>query len=451
VILAIAGAWILLIPLLKRPTLHLVEPLGLRAAVLTTATLLFAPPLTLMGMVSPYAIRLKAATLDKVGSTAGNLYAISTLASVVSALLMGFYLIPSIGVLRLTLGVGLVMLLASALAFSGSRRNGSDHARVVGTAVSLVLATLTAFGMARWSGQDIDKERGLMHVEQSAYAELRVVDTANARHLLIDGGIHSIVELPTYRSRHPYGAAIALTQHLFDSPGEMLLIGMGGGSIARYFSELGWQVDAVEIDRAVGEVARRYFHINETHCTPHYMDGRRYLTHCGKKFDLIVVDVYGSSSIPFHLATRESFALMASCLTPQGIIAINVISNGWYDPLIGSIAATLESQFEHVLALPTAEPRTALGNTILVAGNRPLEFDDYAKLLRPYEHLEDAYFHWWILQMNHAWDNRFVPETQHAQTFTDDLNPVDVLSEGINLASREDYHNYFRTLRVLIW
>jgi hypothetical protein len=53
--------------------------------------------------------------------------------------------------------------------------------------------------------------------------------------------------------------------------------------------------------------------------------------------------------------------------------------------------------------------------------------------------------------MNHAWDNRFVPETQHAQTFTDDLNPVDVLSEGINLASREDYHNYFRTLRDLIW
>jgi spermidine synthase len=445
-ILAVAGVWILLIPVLTHPALLLVERFGLRAAVLTTATVLFAPPLLLMGMVSPYAIRLKAQTLDRVGRTAGNLYAVSTLASVVAALLMGFYLIPSVGVLRLTLGIGVVMLLASALAFTGGRRGSAT-----GLTVTLLLAALSSAAMARWSGEETDGQRGLIHVEQSPYAEIRILDADGARHLLIDGGIHSIVDLPTFRSRHPYGAAISVAKHFFDEPGDMLLVGMGGGSIARYFAERGWRVDAVEIDKAVGRVARRYFHIKDEHARVHYMDGRRYLEKADQSWDLIVVDVYGSSSIPFHLVTTEAFELMRSHLTGNGVLAINVITEGWFDPLLGAITASLRPHFDHILALPTAEPRTALGNVVLMAANRPLTFDEYTALLRPSEYLDDAYRHWWILQTNHAWDNRFEPDAHDAKPLTDDLNPVDVLSEHINLASRKDYHDYFSSVRDLLW
>ena len=110
--LAGAGVWMLLVPWLARPLLSITEPLGLRAAVLASATLLFFPPLTLLGMVSPYAIRLSAERLEEVGRTAGNLYAVSTLASVFAALATGFWLIPNIGVTKLTLGVGVLLVAA---------------------------------------------------------------------------------------------------------------------------------------------------------------------------------------------------------------------------------------------------------------------------------------------------------------------------------------------------
>ena len=99
---ALAGAWVFLIPWMRRPLLTLVEPLGLRSAVLTAAFILFALPLSLLGMVTPLAIRLKAASMSEVGRTAGDIFAISTIASVLSALAVGFWLIPVVGVAQLT-------------------------------------------------------------------------------------------------------------------------------------------------------------------------------------------------------------------------------------------------------------------------------------------------------------------------------------------------------------
>ena len=91
-----AGIWVLFVPWLEAPLLRLADGAGLRAAVLIAAVVLFAPPLLLLGMVSPYAIRLKAGRLDEVGRTAGNLFAVSTVASVLSAVATGFWLVPAL-------------------------------------------------------------------------------------------------------------------------------------------------------------------------------------------------------------------------------------------------------------------------------------------------------------------------------------------------------------------
>src|SRR3990172_10882611 len=113
-----AGGWLILSPWIKEPVILLSEPFGLRFAVLVASFILFAPPLTLLGMVIPYAIKLRTTNLDEVGRTAGNLYAISTIASVISALLTGFVLIPNVGVNRLTLTIGVILLMAASFGFS---------------------------------------------------------------------------------------------------------------------------------------------------------------------------------------------------------------------------------------------------------------------------------------------------------------------------------------------
>ena len=432
-VMALAGVWLFLIPWMRRPLLDVLEPVGLRAAVLVAASVMFFPPLLLLGIVSPYAIRLKAGRLDEVGRAAGSIFAVSTLASVFAALLTGFVLIPNVGVVRLMILIGLFLLAGAVIALLADRRSKSQ---------STMLALLIAAGGALVAAAPVERAdpgRGLVAFEHSPYAEIRVVDVNEWRLLFIDGGGHTIIDRTTGETHFPYAVAMDVNEHFFAAPGNLLLIGLGGGSIAKSFATRGWNVDAVEIDPVVVEMASKHFGLEPSQAAIFTMDGRRYLSKHTKKYDLIILDAYGSSSIPFHLVTREAFALVASRLEPDGVLAINMESKGWFSPLVGALAATLRESFHDVLALPLAEPRTEFGNLILVASRRTLEFDD-ALLERPADVVADSYRHWAVLQRNHAWLNRFSPKTGAAMVLTDDRNPVDLWSEQINLEARKVLH-----------
>jgi len=157
-IIGSAGVWTVLIPWIKSPILTLLEPQGLRTSVLIGSTMLFLPPLTLLGMVSPYAIKLKATDLQRIGRTAGSLYAVSTAASVVGALLTGFYLIPEVGVNRLTIGIGILLLLTAGMGLWMESR------RVLHPTVILVLVLLAGgvagLEMASESASGAEREPG---------------------------------------------------------------------------------------------------------------------------------------------------------------------------------------------------------------------------------------------------------------------------------------------------
>src|SRR5688572_5304532 len=146
-LLAAAGAWLAVVPFAVRPVLALGEPFGLRASVLVSATLLFFPPLLALGMVSPYAIRLRARSLDEVGRVAGDLYAISTVASVAGAIATGFWLIPTLGTRGLILGAGSVLLATAALVLLASRRGAATAAAAL--ALFAGAAGALAFGVPR--------------------------------------------------------------------------------------------------------------------------------------------------------------------------------------------------------------------------------------------------------------------------------------------------------------
>ena len=171
-ILAAAGVWICIIPLLRHPVILLLEPLGLRITVLLAATILFFPPLMLLGMVSPWAVKLKTSSLSEVGRSAGNLYAISTIASVAAALLTGFVLIPGFAVSRLILGIGAFLLLASLIAIL------SDRARTArSTVVTLVLFLAAAAGvMMIRAVPTATGSATVLASGQSPYAEINIVE-----------------------------------------------------------------------------------------------------------------------------------------------------------------------------------------------------------------------------------------------------------------------------------
>jgi spermidine synthase len=122
-------------------------------------------------------------------------------------------------------------------------------------------------------------------------------------------------------------------------------VGLGGGSIAKSFAESNWSVDVVEIDPTVVDIAHEYFGLTDDEASVTTMDGRQYLITHDTRYDLIVLDAFGSSSIPFHLVTREAFALVKEHLKPDGILALNIEADGWYDTLVRSLGRTLGTQF----------------------------------------------------------------------------------------------------------
>ncbi|HOT96692.1 MAG TPA: fused MFS/spermidine synthase [bacterium] len=421
-----AGLWLMLVPLLKQPVLLRLQPLGLRAAALLAATLLFAPSLTLLGMVTPYALKLKTHQLEQLGRTAGSLSALSTVASVFSALLTGYWLIPAAGINRMTWGIAWLLLITAAAVLLGGRRNlkGAGLVLILGLAL-----TLMASGLQTRPGV------GVLTVQQSPFGEIRVVERNGTRFLLIDGAIHTATEARTLATEMPYVAAFDLVRNFYDRTGEMLLIGLGGGSVAKNWSAKEWQVDAVEIDPVVAEMAGRFFGLEGGEARIHLADGRQFLRSSSRTYDVILLDAFGSSSIPFHLTTLEVFQLIRSHLSPEGVLAVNVECVGWQDPLVQSLALTLKRVFETVLALPCAEPPNALGNVLLLAANRALEFpEDW--LGNPGDFLDDDYQRWCAVQRNHAWDNRYTPATEQARLLTDDHNPSDLWAERINRAAR---------------
>ncbi|MCU0639763.1 MAG: fused MFS/spermidine synthase [Candidatus Krumholzibacteria bacterium] len=112
-----AGLWLVLLPALRGTAMEIARPLPHRAELLSAAAMLFFPPLAVLGMVSPYALKLRVRSVGEVGRSAGNLYAVSTLASVGAALLVGFVLVPNFGVKSLASAIGIILAATGAAGF----------------------------------------------------------------------------------------------------------------------------------------------------------------------------------------------------------------------------------------------------------------------------------------------------------------------------------------------
>jgi spermidine synthase len=419
VVLALAGLWVLAIPWLRGPVVHAAAGFGLRTAVLVAAMLLFFPPLALLGMVSPYAIRLATRSVDEVGRVAGDLFAISTLASVAAAVATGFLLIPTLGVNRLLLVVAIALFAAAALAAGAGRA-------AIPPGVGIVLALLSLGGVQRLAP-------GVLARVDSPYSELRVIDTHGFRYLLIDGGTHTVVNAETGFPRQAYVFAAEIAADLSRPHGRMLLLGLGGGGAARVYADRGWQVDAVEIDPLVPRLATAYFRLAPHHAHVIVAEARQFLQQTRGTYDVVFFDAFGSASIPFHLVTREAFAAAKARLAPGGIVVVNIETVGWQDPLAHALVATLRSQFRDVFALPTAEPPDQIGNVVLMASDRTLDLDP-ALLGDPVGSLSDEDEHFRVVARMHAWNNRYRPG--RGRVLTDDWNPADLRAEEINRAAR---------------
>jgi len=203
----------------------------------------------------------------------------------------------------------------------------------------------------------------LVFEKTTPYHHIRVIDDNGYRLLCFDDAFETQISL-----ENPVQGHFEYTQY-FHMPWlwntqltQVLMIGLGGGStqtaFAHYYPEL--KVETAEIDPSVIQVARDYFHFQESDrqkATP--VDGRMFLRQSTGRYDLIILDAYihgrYGASIPQHLATKEFFELGRQHLNPtNGILAYNVIGtiNGWGPNIVGAIHRTLKSVFPQVYLFP---------------------------------------------------------------------------------------------------
>ena len=362
---AAAAGFILLIPFIGQPILRsasavirtLVTGSELDSPTVAIATLvggivatlaLMAVPITLMGTVSPWAIRLAVDDVETSGKAAGRLYALSTFGSIIGSFLPAMVLIPALGVQRTYIFIGVLFLAVSCIGIF------SDMKRLGPPVVASLLFLLPPGVVRPMEGlvEESDSNYHFIQVVQEPYGKCK-----DAYHLYLNEGVgvHS-VKCPSARlETRGVWTYMAATPLWLDNPDDMkeaLIIGLAGGTIARQMLESfpDAHVDGVEIDGDVVEVGKKYFDDDDPRISPIVMDGRIFLQLTDKKYDLVMMDAYRQPYIPFHLVTVEFFEQVREHMNEDAILAVNVASvRGVSRTLAAMIYRTMKEVFPTVV------------------------------------------------------------------------------------------------------
>lgn len=110
-IIALSGLWLLLLPSVGEGIMDSTLQLDLRTGVTLSCLIILTPSVFLFGTVSPLIVKLLTPDASKTGKVAGKIYGISTVGGIIATFLMGFYMIPYIGIQKSLYISGAILLL----------------------------------------------------------------------------------------------------------------------------------------------------------------------------------------------------------------------------------------------------------------------------------------------------------------------------------------------------
>ncbi len=351
-LMAVAGAMTAILAGIGRPAIMSMTFAGFFWGPILASLVLFAPPIMALSMVAPAAIRFIVKSTPEVGSVSGRVYAVSTVGSIAGTLATAFILLPAIGT-KATVLCNAVALFLTGYLNSPDRDNA-------------LLAVLLAGGvvLAYTGDAQLDRAYGnVIHASESEYNIIRVYDTPTMRRLVLnDEGLTQTVMLKgstlTGRYYDLYTAG-----PLINGGGRVLFIGLAGGTAVKQLLEFHEvEVDAVEIDPKVVEVAGDYFGLAERPGLNVFVDdGRQFLRGAGT-YDLICQDTYsGGGYLPAHLSSLEFFAEAREHLSENGIFMINVVTYGDDTGLGYAVANTLKGAYPSVFTVMSGGNMIVLG------------------------------------------------------------------------------------------
>lgn len=381
-----------LVPVVARPlTLKMASAFALAdldLAVLIvvglSVALLFAVPVTLLGCISPFVVRLAVTDTATAGRAAGQVYAVSTLGSLLGTFAPTLALIPAIGT-AWTFGFFALILLAAALLglYRLSPRHALAHAWM--PALLLILLAVSIRGPVKPAPDGTT----LLYEKETAYNYVQVVEVnpgmtvsrqpAGTRLLMLNEGqgVHSVYHpehLQTGATWDMFLAAPYFSDGVDPATIDRIaIIGLAAGTIAQQYTAVYGPIaiDGIEIDPGIVEAGRRFFGMTMPNLNVVIDDGRYGLAHLPGDYDLIAIDAYRVPYIPWHLTTVEFFTEVREKLAPQGVVMINVGRAASDRRFVDAIAATMLQVYPTVHAIDV--PYSF--NTLLVGTQTPTTAD----------------------------------------------------------------------------
>lgn len=328
---------------------------------------LFFIPIMLIGMTSPYLIKLVSHKRHDMGNASGRIFAVSTLGSIIGTFLPALVFIPTIGskfTLLFFAGVLIVMALVGLIP-----RRLFGVLPLVGLPMTMTNATL----------------KPLPHTlleRESAYQYVQVIGNEDTRYLVFNegGGVQSVFRRDGVWNGGSYYDVAALSPLLIGDSAKILMLGLAGGTVPRamqtlFADDATFHIDAIEIDPIVTEVADEYFGLPHQKLSVEYADARTAVTFGDKRYDIVMIDAYANQLyIPFHLATSEFFETVRRRLTERGFAVMNVNAPSDDSEILRAISQTLAATFPYVYRLHVGET----WNYLLYAADHSIDFSRFA-------------------------------------------------------------------------
>jgi len=316
---------------------------------------LFSFPVALLGIVSPFVIRLENKEIETTGCTSGSVYAFSTIGSIFGTFFASFVTIPFLGIRETILISSFLLILISLIGLGKELKKP----------FLLFLLFPIVMGLISFEGRE-----NLVYEKESFYGLIQITKDEELGYVLdINRSGRWSVYHPDKVLTGMYFDYFTPLYFLLDKKEDLdvLIIGHAGGVISRqyshFFKDKNVRIDGVEIDPEVTKVAYRFFNLGEQKgINIINTDGRIYLQNSQKKYDLILIDVYvGALYIPFQLSTKEFFDLTQSHLKKEGILAMMVLAiNPQKERVFQSLSQTIKSVYPHTYFFPDQTKREYL-------------------------------------------------------------------------------------------
>jgi spermidine synthase len=315
---------------------------------------LVALPVVLLGACSPWAVRLATPDVDHSGRTAGRLYAISTAGSLVGTMSAALLFIPFIGTQRTFL------VFALALGVVAAAGLGWRY-----LAVPAAVAGVFAIPVGTVKAETDPGERVIYETETDVQYARVVEQSDGTRKLELNEGVaeHSLYRPGSYLTGDYWDGLVVLPfATLTRAPERVAILGNAAGTVAREYGHFfpAAQIDGVEIDPELSDIARRYFDMHAPHLTIHNEDARPWLRQSDGGYDVIVLDAYRQPYIPFYLLTEEFFELARDRLAPDGVLVVNVGHPTGSTELEQVVGRTMGEAFPTVLRDPMEDTNTLM-------------------------------------------------------------------------------------------